>query len=634
MERPMSDGAVGKAAATLLRTCASAPNSLSQNARLVGRSWNFKAKQRRKYSIPSPDDAAIASGLELVSPTTAKLRGSGGRRFDITEDAALSFDELFQREMVKMPARMELASQADELVEIIQKADEAHRPRVLSPVVPPVAVSSEDAAKATLVFKFQCLLGRDVDLVHILPGYANNQLNVKMLALAQRYHAKHFAECFAELNGCWQINYEQINRPTLLFDRAILLGQMGEFKRAMVELNEAIKMDCEEPRFFKLRSILWRLQERYIEAAKDSTRAHTIVMSKSKNKHLSVVARKAVKAMTISGHASTKVNVFEEACETPIQERTPAQVQLLIDESNRIPYLARLDRDLLRVLWKNLSHVHWPTDTRVVLSSTTVSLYIVLEGSVAVQTELNGVKEGQRTLEPGSIFCEGSISANLWSVTSLIALTACKVLTLEAAIYKHTLRNIMLEGAASRANYFRETGIFASWTDEQLNTLGILSEQLEYGAQDTIVDEGAPATHLYFVKSGYCGAIRLLKQHPIQVGSVSSGDVFGEAAVLDPISGIFPFTIRALTICKVIRVEKNFLNKRLPFELLRLGAVDAPILAKIEKLSVRCPADKVLAQMIRDNCSWAMKRKNVLARIVRENSKGQGKHLLLPSIKS
>ncbi|EQC40798.1 hypothetical protein, variant [Saprolegnia diclina VS20] len=629
--RPRTEGGLGNAASSLLRSCASAPNGLTQTARLVGRSWNFRAKQRRKFSIPGGDDDTN-SAATTWKPGTKAL--NAGRRFDITqEDNAQSFDELFQREIVKMPARMELASQADELISIISKAQVSqrhHTLRAIKATNTDEAPSAEDAVKAEVIFKYRCLVGRDVDFVQMLPGYANNALNAKMLALGQRYHANDYAACLAEFEQCWDMNAEAINRPTLLYDRAILLGHVGDFKRAMAELNEAIKVDNEDPRYFKLRSILWRLQEKYIEAAKDSSRAHAIHLSKSKHRQHSTMLKKVAKAVSVSGH--TALNAFDEACETPIQERTSRQIQVLVEQSYRIPFLARLDVDLLHLLWKNLTYAAWPSDTRVVLPSSTVSLYVVLEGSVAVQTELRGAIEAQRTLEAGNIFCEGSISANLWAATSLVALTASKVLTLESVLYKHTLRNIMLEGASTRAHFFRDSGIFASWSDDQLNTLGILSEQLEYAARETIVTEGAPALHLYFVRSGYCGAIRMLQQHPIQVGSVSSGDVFGEAAVLDPIGGIFPFTITTVTVCKIIRIQKSFLNRRLPFEVLRLGPIDAAILAKIEKLSVRCPADKVLAQMIRDNCSWTLKREKVLHRLIQENAKSTGKHLLLPSV--
>ncbi|RHZ02047.1 hypothetical protein DYB35_010869, partial [Aphanomyces astaci] len=103
------------------------------------------------------------------------------------------------------------------------------------------------------------------------------------------------------------------------------------------------------------------------------------------------------------------------------------------------------------------------------------------------------------------------------------------------------------------------------------------------------------------------------------------------AAVLDPINGSFQFTIIANTICKIIRIEKNHLNKKNGFELLRLGTITKRILTKIQQFSVRCPQDKLLVQMIRDNCSWKLERKKVLNAFAKDMSKACGK---LPRVRS
>ncbi|RHY34227.1 hypothetical protein DYB32_001878 [Aphanomyces invadans] len=354
------------------------------------------------------------------------------------------------------------------------------------------------------------------------------------------------------------MNTDAANRPMLFFNQAVVQAHLGNFNMAMADLNEAIKLDPDVPRYYKLRSL--------------------------------------------------------------------AQLDILIDH-----------------------------------------MYIVLEGTVTVHTEQHGVKQIQQTLQPGSIFSEATISTNLWADTTLEAMTACRVLMLEHVVFKHTMKKVMMEGASARAAFFTSTGIFGEWSEEQRNTLGVLSENFNFNAGDVIVTEGAVAMHLYFVQSGLCGAVRLLgaEQTRIQVAMLSSGDVFGEvlpvysgitfldagnlqAAVLDPIHGSFPFTIVANTICKIIRIEKNYLNKKNGFELLRLGSVTKTILSKIQQFSVRCPQDKLvcdhppfslsgmtvarqLVQMIRDSCSWKLERKKVLSAFAKDMSKASGK---LPRVQS
>ena len=64
---------------------------------------------------------------------------------------------------------------------------------------------------------------------------------------------------------------------------------------------------------------------------------------------------------------------------------------------------------------------------------------------------------------------------------------------------------------------------------------------------------------------------------------------------------VIQFTIVANTICKIIRVEKNYLNKRKAFELL-LGPLTKDILAKLHRFSVRCPQDKLVLRLNVSSC--------------------------------
>ncbi|RHY64467.1 hypothetical protein DYB30_000505 [Aphanomyces astaci] len=400
-------------------------------------------------------------------------------------DIDQTYDQLFQREVVQIPPRLAVEPQVE-----VDTQNQTHK-----------------------LAKFRCLMNRDVTFVHALPHGSNHLLNSLVTEASNSFSNGRYSECMLQLKKCCVLNTDAANRPTLFFNQAVVLAHAGDFARAMADLNEAIKLDPEVFRYYKLR--------RYIEASKDSKRAVSIEHNQAGHKHAHQVTRKALKAIAI-------VNTTQ--------------------------------------------HV-----------------------KVAI---------------------------------------ACRVLTLEHTVYKHTMKKVMMEGAFARALFFTTTGIFAEWTDEQRNTLGVLSENLYYNAGDVVVTEGAPALHLYFVQSGLCGAVRLLGAHQpthIQVATLSTGDIFGEAAVLDPINGSFQFTIVANTICKIIRIEKNYLNKKNGFELLRLGTITKRILTKIQQFSVRCPQDKLLVQMIRDNCSWKLERKKVLNAFAKDMSKACGK---LPRVRS
>ncbi|RHY92903.1 hypothetical protein DYB35_001159 [Aphanomyces astaci] len=327
--------------------------------------------------------------------------------------------------------------------------------RIHEAVEPQLEVDTQNQAHK--LAKFRCLMNRDVTFVHALPHGSNHLLN----------------------SLCCVLNTDAANRPTLFFNQAVVLAHVGDFALAMADLNEAIKLDPEVFRYYKLR--------RYIEASKDSKRAVSIEHNQAGHKHAHQVTRKALNAITIvnttTQHVKVAISTVRYCAVKPKKWMTGGN-------------------------WCDFS-----------------SMYIVLEGTVTVQTDLHGAKQIQQTLVPGSIFSEATISINLWPHTTLEAMTV--------ELYFNTIHDdwLMMEGAFARALFFTTTGIFAEWTDEQRNTLGVLSENLYYNAGDVVVTEGGPALHLYFVQSGLCGAVRLLGAHQpthIQVATLSTGDIFGE----------------------------------------------------------------------------------------------------------
>ncbi|KAF0742270.1 hypothetical protein Ae201684P_008789 [Aphanomyces euteiches] len=665
-----------------------------QSARLVARSWNYRTKQRHNYNTANLDrpltegempynyDSTFTQHIQRDRVVTPTRSGARRRRSDITiaamTDVEFTYDELFEKEIVQIPPRLELASQAETLNKLITKANAAGAYSFSNSLLPkptlqpelhrstkaPKHISkaekllrsvakTEDTLQDTSIYqqaqvedeehiqaKFRCLMNRDITFIHTLPETNCHPLNTLLDETWRNFQDGRYCDCLPQLKKCFVVNSDTSNRSTLFFNQAVVLAYSNRFGEAMNALNEAIKLDPEVPRYYKLRSVFWRVKERYTEASKDSKRALNIEHNKASHKNAQHLARKALQAITLINasakrhHIPTKSDWFVEAYETPPSQRSQAHLDVLVDQSDRISCLANLSSDMLFVLWRNFSFTCWPTGTKTWVGKSSVSMYVVMEGTITVQTEAHGEIQIHKTLQPGDAFCEASISANLWTETLLEALTACKVLMLDNTVYKHTMRKVMMEGATRRAEFFTSTGIFAEWTDEQRNSLGILSEYLTFNAGDVVVSEGEPATHLYFVQSGLCGAVRLLgtEQTRIQIATLSSGDVFGEAAVLDPINGRIQFTIVASTVCKIIRVEKNYLNKRKAFELL-LGPLSKDILAKLHRFSVRCPQDKLLVQMIQNNCKWQLERKNVLKEFAKDMIKAHGK-LSLPRVQS
>ena len=78
-----------------------------------------------------------------------------------------------------------------------------------------------------------------------------------------------------------------------------------------------------------------------------------------------------------------------------------------------------------------------------------------------------------------------------------------------------------------------KNSVFDDWTTEEIKTLGVVSEQMDYNPGDIIATEGEPAHYLCFVMSGVASIVRTLDNTNVQLASVSSGDCYGEVGISD-----------------------------------------------------------------------------------------------------
>jgi CRP-like cAMP-binding protein len=85
------------------------------------------------------------------------------------------------------------------------------------------------------------------------------------------------------------------------------------------------------------------------------------------------------------------------------------------------------------------------------------------------------------------------------------------------------------------------------------------------------------------------------KEVEVQLGQLGSEDIFGEAAIFEPLNGFFPASIRADTICEIIRIEKHLFAKQKGIIFLRMGPVDVDFLKKLKHFCFRCPSDKLVS---------------------------------------
>ncbi|CAK4145998.1 unnamed protein product [Aphanomyces euteiches] len=252
-------------------------------------------------------------------------------------DVEFTYDELFEKEIVQIPPRLELASQAETLNKLITKANAAGAYSFSNSLLPkptlqpelhrstkaPKHISkaekllrsvakTEDTLQDTSIYqqaqvedeehiqaKFRCLMNRDITFIHTLPETNCHPLNTLLDETWRNFQDGRYCDCLPQLKKCFVVNSDTSNRSTLFFNQAVVLAYSNRFGEAMNALNEAIKLDPEVPRYYKLRSVFWRVKERYTEASKDSKRALNIEHNKASHKNAQHLARKALQAITL-----------------------------------------------------------------------------------------------------------------------------------------------------------------------------------------------------------------------------------------------------------------------------------------------------------------------------------------------
>lgn len=106
---------------------------------------------------------------------------------------------------------------------------------------------------------------------------------------------------------------------------------------------------------------------------------------------------------------------------------------------------------------------------------------------------------------------------------------------------------------------------FASLSEDQLKSLAMIGEELEFEKEKTIVKEGSPADALYLIIEGSADLFfdindeKTNTHRQFLVGEITTGDPFGITALLEPYTHIS--SVRTATPCKVVKLPANPLRE-------------------------------------------------------------------------
>ncbi|HSQ28143.1 MAG TPA: Crp/Fnr family transcriptional regulator [Anaerolineales bacterium] len=112
----------------------------------------------------------------------------------------------------------------------------------------------------------------------------------------------------------------------------------------------------------------------------------------------------------------------------------------------------------------------------------------------------------------------------------------------------------------------RRFPFFALFSHEQLKTLAMSGEEIQFEDQETILSEGETAHELYFLLEGCVDLFYVVQdafssqeRQEVPVSQITPGEPFGISSLIEPY--VLTSTARGCHTCKVIRFDAHELRK-------------------------------------------------------------------------
>ena len=145
----------------------------------------------------------------------------------------------------------------------------------------------------------------------------------------------------------------------------------------------------------------------------------------------------------------------------------------------------------------------------------------------------------------------------------------------------------------------RRYSFFRQLSDEQMKGLAMISNEVQYGDKETILEEGDPANVLYFLLEGSVDLFYVVEQNfhsdrrkEVLVGEINPGEPFGISTLIEPFE--FTSTARSSGDSRVIRIEIEGLRKLLDedsaFEILMLRRIGKAALERLNATRIQLAA--------------------------------------------
>jgi len=249
-------------------------------------------------------------------------------------------------------------------------------------------------------------------------------------------------------------------------------------------------------------------------------------------------------------------------------------------------------------------------------------VYIVLEGSLAVQRQPSAVCKQVTTghLRPGD--CFGTLALNREGArvrSTARTLEPCSLLRIDEASIRQTMQHPLLGDAGATLDFLCSLRIAHVLEWHQLLMLALVLQPSSYPAGHNIVQQGSPATSLFFVRSGRCQMYREVKfvnhagseyMRRVDVGTLGPREIFGEASVLQH-NAVAPQTVEALREVHLLVLPRS------QFSAARIAEMTL-LLHELKLMAKLHPSDETLRQRHEQEHEWHVERRLLSSQVLED----------------
>lgn len=188
-------------------------------------------------------------------------------------------------------------------------------------------------------------------------------------------------------------------------------------------------------------------------------------------------------------------------------------------------------------------------------------LYIVESGQLDCFKEFTkgAEKTYLKTYVPGESFGELSLLYSVPRQASIQAKVSCVLWSLDRSTFCNIVQSSVVTRREKYDQFLRKVKLFKGMDPYDISKLGETLKQVHFEADEFVCKEGDQGNEMYLVEQGSLVALKQINGKPKDVFEYSTGDYFGELALLKRVPR--QASIRAKTKCTLLCITKEVFDR-------------------------------------------------------------------------